>query len=98
MDMFYLIINKKTNFLSQKVGPGGGGASIYIYYILFLKHEFFNRHSKLVGCHGAGEVFLLFDLFLFYDINILCSNYCNCLFFYMLNADVAVLNKAIPRQ
>ena len=29
--MFYLIIHKKTNFLSQKVGPGGGGASIYIY-------------------------------------------------------------------
>ena len=25
MDMFYLIINKKNNFLSQKVGPGGGG-------------------------------------------------------------------------
>ena len=72
---------------------------LYIYYILFLKHEIFNRYSKLVGCHGAGEVFLLVDLFLFYDINILCSNYCNnCLFFYMLNADVAVFNKAIPRQ
>ena len=33
MDMFYLIINKKNNFLSQKVGPGGG-ASIYIYRFL----------------------------------------------------------------
>ena len=30
--MFYLIINKETNFLSQKVGPGGG-ASIYIYIV-----------------------------------------------------------------
>ena len=42
MDMLYLIINKKTHVLSQKVGPGGGGASIYIYIEYLLKH-------KLVG-------------------------------------------------
>ena len=30
MDMFYVIIIK-NNFLSQKVGPGGGLAYIYIY-------------------------------------------------------------------
>ena len=34
---------------------------IAIYSMIFLKHEFFNRHSKLVGCHGAGEVFLVVE-------------------------------------
>ena len=40
MDMFYLIINKKNNFLSQKVGPGGGGLA-YIY--IFTKENCMNR-------------------------------------------------------
>ena len=36
MDMFYLIINLKKNFLSQKVGPGGG---LHI-YLKTLVHPF----------------------------------------------------------
>ena len=36
MDMFYLIINKKINFLSQKVGPGGGGLAYIYIYIKFM--------------------------------------------------------------
>ena len=38
MDMFYVIIIK-NNFLSQKVGPGGG-ASIYIYVEFTLENSF----------------------------------------------------------
>ena len=34
---------------------------IAIYSIIFLKHVFFSRHSKLVGRHGAGEVFLVVE-------------------------------------
>ena len=36
MDMFYLIINKKNNFFSQKVGPGGGLPYIYIIFGVFM--------------------------------------------------------------
>ena len=35
MDIFYLLIKNTTFDLTSKVGPGGGGASIYIYTLIF---------------------------------------------------------------